>query len=635
MAPPRGAAWALWMLAIAVTPGLGLWAWSRPDLAALLLRNEVATTGAGAIASALASAAIVGAVYFVALRRRDRSTTTVIEAMEIVNAHLRALVALALLPVLQVLEIEVQRPILTVALITAVALLAAASATAWARTLAAHEGPWLARLRRIFGPASARVALAAATAAQAAWIIQLGLVRHWTLGSRTFDLGIFDNVVYNGLHGGFQVTTLQKADTLTSAHFAPLLHALTPLYAIAPRAEALIVIQALWLASGALPIYLLTVDRLRRPWIGVAVALAYLCHPSLHGVALFDFHDLALIAPLILWALLLLHRRALRAYAVVVALCLLVREDVPFLGIALGLHAWFARGERRVGLLTIAAAAIYLVVIKAAFMGDAGIFMPDADGSYRFANRYSGMIPDPERGGALDLLRTLTTNPGFVVQHVLQTRKLEYLAALAAPGLFLVFAQRAIVWPLTFGLAYTMLASGANLHSPYLHYTALLFPLIVAATPEGIAALSALGARLGRSSRAIASGLAVGVAVAALLCGHKFGALTGSQAFQAGYVRGVITEVTPADAARLAWVRRAAAQIPEDAWVSASSSLGPHVSNRLRVRSLRHYPDSEYLLVRREDLDKKERQALQQRLRAREVEVVDQFESLSLYRRAP
>jgi uncharacterized membrane protein len=615
------------MAAICVVPGLGLWAWSRADLAAVLQRNAVPSSTA--LIAAAASGVALGALYLRAELRRRRAPVREPAAVAIgrLNARLRVLVALGLLPLLQVPAIEVQRPIFTLAVITMIAALAAASAYAWAEPLTTSP------LRRLASPVLVRVTLALATAAQAAWMIKLGLVRHWTLGSRTFDLGIFDNVLYNSLHGGFQATTLQKGDTLTSAHFAPLLHALTPFYAIAPRAETLIIIQALWLASGAVPLYLLTVDRLGRPWIGVAVALAYLCHPSLHGVTLFDFHDLALVAPLILWALLFLHRRALRRYAVMVGLVLLTREDTPFLAIALGLHAWLGRGERRVGLFTIAAAVVYLATIKLAFMTDPGIFMPNSDTSYRFADRYAGMIPDPERGGMLDLLRTLVTNPGFVVQHVLQPQKLEYLARLAAPAMFLVFAQRALVWPLSFGLAYTMLASANTLLFPYLHYTVLLFPLIIAATPEGIAAVSGLGERLGRARDALAAALAVAVAVAAILCGHKFGALTSSRAFQAGYITGVVTEVGPAEAERLAWVRRAVAQIPADAWVSASSSLGPHVSNRLRVRTFRHFPDSEYVLIRRTDFDKKEHQALEQLLRSGALERIDRLETLELYRR--
>lgn len=629
MSEPTDAGGAVpWMAAICVVPGLGLWAWAQPDLAAVLMRNAVGTSAA--LIAAAGSSVVVGAIYLHALLRRRGAEVRepVAATIERVNARLRVLVALGLLPLLQVPGIEVQRPMLTLAIVTLIAGLVVTSAYAWAEPLAATP-----RLRRLASPVVARVTLALATCAQIGWMIRLGLVRHWTLGSRTFDLGIFDNVLYNNLHGGFQVTTLQKGDTLTSAHFAPLLHALTPVYAIAPRAETLIVIQAIWLASGAVPIYLLTVDRLGRPWIGVAVAVAYLCHPALHGVTLFDFHDLALVAPLILWALLFLHRRALRRYAVMVALVLLVREDTPFLAAALGLHAWLARGERRAGLSTIAAAAIYLAVVKLCFMTDSGIFMPNSETSYRFADRYVGMIPDPEHGGTSDLLRTLVSNPGFVVQHVLQQSKLEYLVRMAAPGMFLALAQRALVWPLMFGLAYALLASAQTLLSPYLHYTVLLFPLVVAATPEGIAAVSRLGERLGRSREALAGALAVGVAVAAVLCGHKFGALTSSQAFQAGYVTGVITEVGPAGAERLAWVRRAVAQIPEDAWVSASATLGPHVSNRLKVRAFRHYPDSEYLLIRRKDLDKKEHQALEGLVRGGQVERIDQLEGLELYRR--
>ncbi|MCA9687418.1 MAG: ABC transporter permease subunit, partial [Myxococcales bacterium] len=68
--------------------------------------------------------------------------------------------------------------------------------------------------------------LAALTVGQCAMMIHLGLVRHRGLGSRIFDLGIFDNLLFHAMQGHWQSTSVLKGGTFTSAHCAPILQLL-------------------------------------------------------------------------------------------------------------------------------------------------------------------------------------------------------------------------------------------------------------------------------------------------------------------------------------------------------------------------------------------------------------------------
>ena len=59
---------------------------------------------------------------------------------------------------------------------------------------------------------------------------------------------------------------------------------------LSPRAETLLVLQSVWLATGVAPLYLLGKKRLGNPWFGVLLAATYVLYPALHGANLFDFH---------------------------------------------------------------------------------------------------------------------------------------------------------------------------------------------------------------------------------------------------------------------------------------------------------------------------------------------------------
>ena len=99
-----------------------------------------------------------------------------------------------------------------------------------------------------------------------------------------------------------------------SAHFDPILLLLAPAYLIAPNAETLLIIQSVWLASGAIPLFLLASRVIRSSWVALVIAGAYLLHPALHGINMYEFHSLALVVPLLFWVVYLLERQRIVGY---------------------------------------------------------------------------------------------------------------------------------------------------------------------------------------------------------------------------------------------------------------------------------------------------------------------------------
>lgn len=620
--------WLLLALANAFAPGLALWAWTRSDRKSVLLDNVLGEGGSpsDALVWAAASAVLVGGLYlWVGLRAKQRGP-----ALRRLSMLLAPLAVTITLPLLYVPEIERARRLLVVTLtLLCSGALALSVATAW---------PWL-RERSVLARLGASkrappIALAALVLGYCAMMIRLGVIRHRALESRIWDLGIFDNLMFHAARGDWQTTTVLRGETFTSAHCAPILQLLAPIYAIAPGPEILIVTQVVWLASGAIPVYLLAVHVFdewpARRWLGVVFGLSWLCHPSLHGVSLFDFHALTLAAPMIVWAIYALETERTGLWIAMIAALLLTREDLPFVVVALGLYA-LASGRRKQAALTILAALASLAFVKLALMQHPSIFMPNAESSYRYANRFSKVIPDPETGGATDILATVMSNPGFVIQHALTPAKLIYMATLALPVLGLFVLGGRALWALSFGLAFTALGSGGNLHNLYLHYTVFLFPAMIAAASLG---LHNLVTRLEPSRRAgTLAGFAVALCCAGLLGGERLGALGDSEVFLTGNAP-LIRELDDHQHERYAWLADTVQKIPADASVAATDSLGPHVSTRARLYHFRDHPDADYLVLHEAEISQPERRALRKRVRLGELERVARYaKEIVIYRR--
>ncbi|MGB1700305.1 MAG: DUF2079 domain-containing protein, partial [Nannocystaceae bacterium] len=327
-------------------------------------------------------------------------------------------------------------------------------------------------------------ALTVAYVAAVVHLVHLANLRIDSLNARTFDLGIYDNILFNTLHGNFLGCSMIKGGVHTSAHFDPILGLLAPIYALAPGARTVVMIQAVWVLSGAFPATLIARRSVGRA-ASLTVGLAWLAYPSVHGIVLHDMHSYALMAPLLMWMVLLGLDERWRAYAVVTLVTLTVREDTALC--VMGVGAWLiaARMETVRGVMTIAVAAAYLAIVKFGVMPDSGLLMQNSDEVYAYANRYRRLIP--EGGGARDAALTVATNPAFLVGHVITRQKIASAVILLVPlaGLPLLGRRRLVlaVW----GTAFIYLASKPSLSYPLVHYTSALYPALFAALPVGMA----------------------------------------------------------------------------------------------------------------------------------------------------
>jgi uncharacterized membrane protein len=460
------------------------------------------------------------------------------------------------------------------------------------------------------------------------------LINFQALHPHTIDLGLYDNVLWHTAHGDWLGSSLLKGGHHNSAHFDPILIAIAPLYALRPYADTLLVLQIVWVSSAMLPLYLLASEQLASPLYALGFAAMYAAHPAVHGAALYEFHSLTLVGPLLIWLVYFLERGSYRAYALMLVPVLLCREDVSLLMCFVALYAILRGGRERVraGWMTALVSIAYFVVVKRFLMDSSDLLNSGAE-SYGFSYYYADLVPNDNGGKGLAV--SLLTNPGFVLRNVLVTPKLEFAAALLLPLALLPLAARPARTMLVYGAIFCLLASKPAVYSIAFQYSSLVLPLAFAAAVIALEQVPRwrIVVAHGLDAARVRRALFAFALTASALVSWKLGAFDPDHVFYAGFTP-IARELDEAEREQYAWVRAQVAAIPPAASVAATQRLGPFVSNR---RDAYNYPSakpSDYLFVDEGEMSLEDAVTRMQRVAHGELEVVSRHQSLVLYRSA-
>ncbi|WP_433929792.1 DUF2079 domain-containing protein [Sorangium cellulosum] len=633
----------LYGMSIAVTA----WVLTHPGRLAQLDTNKLTELERRWMAGGAVVAIIgVGLAYFLVMLARRALTPSwaFVNTVGRLNRALVPLLALPFVAALKVPNIEKDSPKTAIFFAALAAAAVGVGLYAWGRGARVAEpglgdapgldddrtgalakaGRWLAPL-----------ALVALWAGYAFFFSRLAITNHHALHTRTPDLGYYDNIFYQSIHGRPLGCSWLRAGYHGSAHFDPILVLLSPLYLIYPRAEFLLVLQSVWLGAGVVPVYLLARDKLEHRGKALLLAVVWAIYPALHGANMYEFHSLALISPLVVWLLYFYETGRDRMYWVTLAALLLCREDVSLLMCFIGLYAIFDRraGRTRLGWVTIATSLVYFVIVKLFFMTSAGIIMSGKD-AYSFAYYYEELMPN--RSGLGGLLISLLTNPVFALKVMLEEPKILFLLQLFVPLCLLPFLAKPGRWMLAYGLLFCLLASRDAVFSIHFQYSSILFPIAFVLTPIALRRVedSAPAAYFGLDGRRLSRALLAAMLVASALVSWKFGGLVENASFRGGFSR-VARRLTPDQEATHAWVRQQVEAIPPGAVVGATSKMGPHVSNR---KEAYFYPGDraalvQYVLLDEGELKAKDLERHNAAVKRGELMEVSRLKKMALFKR--
>lgn len=626
--------WGLLTIAIGLAPGLAVWPLLHPDELDFIINGALDVDLRLAVLEAmglslLAVLALYGLAYLL-LRLRGPKLSFAETALRL-NRYSFVVVALPLLTALMHRGIEVQHEFITLVLIGVITAVLGVFIhrllANWPELPAGREPvPW---------PRLVPFVVIGLFLFYAIYISSLALLDHRNLGTHVFDLAIYDNIFWHNANGTFMGCSFCKTGRHMSSHFDPILFLLSPIYRLYPRAETILVLQTVWLALGVFPLFLIAKKRLQNPWLGVLLGVVYVLYPALHGANMFDFHSLTLLIPSLLWAIYLIDSGSRVALGFVVVLMLLTREDVSLLTCFVGAYAILQR-RPVTGIVMIVGALTYLVLIKLYVMADPGLIMAGNKDSTSFHYFYEEMIPHEEEG-MKGLVITMLTNPVYTLRVLFKEEKIFFFLALLGPLLFLPLASGRKSVMMIYGFVFIGAATRRYMFSLYFQYSAVLFPILLASLPDAIARVS--GSRVaqvfGLKPRRLTWTLMWTCVVATLLVTHKYGVLWPNDAFRAGWnplARGSNSERTE----RYEYMRGLIDEhIAPDASVCASSSLGPHVSNREGIYKWPSTTDADYILVHSKTLKKKNKRRLERLVKNGSYRLLGSEHGIELYEKLP
>ncbi|HEY54506.1 MAG TPA: DUF2079 domain-containing protein, partial [Caldilineae bacterium] len=194
----------------------------------------------------------------------------------------------------------------------------------------------------------------------------LAIMKHEGLQSKGFDLGNFDQAIWNTAHGRpFEFTNWQgkenwfRIPSRLGMHVEPILLLIAPLYWLWDNVWVLFILQAVVVALGGVGVWLLAQWRYRKDagralstaaqWASLALVAVFLLNPYLQSALLVDFHAVTLVAGLIPFAIYFMLRRRYGWFILLALLIAMTKEEMPLLVALMGLYIFIFQGWRGTG----------------------------------------------------------------------------------------------------------------------------------------------------------------------------------------------------------------------------------------------------------------------------------------------
>lgn len=172
----------------------------------------------------------------------------------------------------------------------------------------------------------------------------LSVLRHINFqDASSFDVAIYSQIQWNNIHGHFFHSSASGSNFVT--HNSPFLILLSPLYALWPHPENLLVLKTVFLALGAWPLYLVLKDVLA-PRTILPLVLGYLFFPFIVGQNFNAPHETCFLTPFLLFSYYFFAKNRFVPFLVFLFLCLSIKEHMALMSIVYGFYALRVKKEK-------------------------------------------------------------------------------------------------------------------------------------------------------------------------------------------------------------------------------------------------------------------------------------------------
>jgi len=439
--------------------------------------------------------------------------------------------------------------------------------------------------------------------------------RHDSLKTYLNDLGTYDQIVWNSLHGRLFQTSggiYATSDNFSylSGHFSPILLILVPFYLIWANPKMLLLLQVLAVGVAALPIYWIARDKIKSKLAGLIFLISYLFYPILHNALMYDFHEVTLAVPFITFALYFWQKKKYLWMSIFLVLICLSQEHLTLIVFMFGLYLMFTplftrrsesnqtaelssrshskifSGDKRAGFinkkwkmgsiiafLSLAYFLLVITVIMPAFSVTHGVdVIKSPSGGI---TRYSWL-----GSSTGEIAKTIVSKPFWVLQNIFSWRRIDFFITLFIPLLGLPLFSATVLLALPVLLIY-FLSSFWLTYSIYYYHSAPLTGIIYFAAIFSFARL--IKAQKYRRLFLIL------ILIASILVSY-FYTITPLAKYYSW------SDYKPSVHAKI--ISEVKKIIPNNASLSVQHNLGPHFTDRRQLYSLpKKIGEADYILI--------------------------------------
>ncbi len=190
----------------------------------------------------------------------------------------------------------------------------------------------------------------------------ISLVAHYNFRTTAFDLGIFNQALYQYAHLELGPNTIRQVPILLADHMELLMFLMAPFWWIF-GSYTLLVLQIVAVVFGAFGVYKVVEKESDEKWLSVVAALVFYMFFGVMAAVSFDFHNNVIGAMLLPWMFYFFSESRKFLFYICLMLFLFSKEYMALIGVFFGVSMLLfgEKENRKHALITIGLSALYFV----------------------------------------------------------------------------------------------------------------------------------------------------------------------------------------------------------------------------------------------------------------------------------
>jgi len=274
----------------------------------------------------------------------------------------------------------------------------------------------------------------------AVFVSHVTVYRYLSFYAPNFDFGIFVNMFHNMRTRFFPYVTSERNLLLShfAVHISPIYYLVLPFYLLFPHPQTLQILQAVILASGIIPLYLLAKHKGLSNKTIVFLSFLYALYPALSSGCYYDLHENCFLTALLFWTFYFYEKKKYILLYIFAFLVLLVKEDAPIYIAFFALYIILSNLSEKNYKASLHGCGLFLMA--AAYFAFSWFMMSKYGQGIMDKSRYGNYIPDD--GNITNMVKTVVINPGYVFTQLLTAEKLIYMFKMLLPLAFMPFMTK-------------------------------------------------------------------------------------------------------------------------------------------------------------------------------------------------